>query len=269
MALCSDPSITFLNKFGYNVVKLPRKGIEPMDIIGKDSSTEWLGPLSSVWKSSLPVPAPSAPQPAVSVEGQKTDQLALSVGLKVLANALAAFGASVPSLEVAYKQARNVQFQFTNVTSTSVAPLSAGNYLASGDLNTANAVIQHYFLDGSAHAFLIFDVLKSDTISVKATDSNGVEVKVDVPQIQAMLSVNAGVNVTTSNDSTLSFKGPAPVTFGFKAFAMGYANGKWSLAGAKASGDMAFGAAAGAAGGGSSEPDQPPVLLTTSGLVNM
>jgi len=26
---CKDPSITFLNKFGYNVVKLPRTGIEP------------------------------------------------------------------------------------------------------------------------------------------------------------------------------------------------------------------------------------------------
>src|ERR1700722_5255378 len=31
-----DPSVTYLNKLGYNVVKLPRTGIEPMDVIGRD-----------------------------------------------------------------------------------------------------------------------------------------------------------------------------------------------------------------------------------------
>ena len=31
-----DPSITFLNKFGYNVIKLPRTGIEPLDVIGRE-----------------------------------------------------------------------------------------------------------------------------------------------------------------------------------------------------------------------------------------
>ena len=34
-----DPSVTFLNKFGYNVVKLPRVGIEPLDLIGMDETT--------------------------------------------------------------------------------------------------------------------------------------------------------------------------------------------------------------------------------------
>jgi hypothetical protein len=50
MAKKKDPSITFLNKFGYNVVKLPRAGIEPMDIIGKDDTIQWLGP-SDRWAS--------------------------------------------------------------------------------------------------------------------------------------------------------------------------------------------------------------------------
>jgi hypothetical protein len=97
-----DPSVTFLNKFGYNVVKLPRVGIEPLDVIGMDETTQWLGPLSAVWKSSVPVPEPSKPRRAAPVNGQKTDQLDLSFGLKILGNALAAFGASVPSLDVAY-----------------------------------------------------------------------------------------------------------------------------------------------------------------------
>ena len=40
-----DPSVTYLNKLGYNVVKLPRTGIEPMDVIGRDQTVQWLGPI--------------------------------------------------------------------------------------------------------------------------------------------------------------------------------------------------------------------------------
>src|SRR5688572_13471339 len=97
-----DPSVTFLNRFGYNVVKLPRVGIEPLDLIGRDETTQWLGPLASVWKSTEATPTPSAPRPAAPINGQKTDQLQLTFGLKILANSLAAFGASVPALDVAY-----------------------------------------------------------------------------------------------------------------------------------------------------------------------
>ena len=82
MAKKKDPSITFLNKFGYNVVKLPRVGIEPMDVIGKDDTTQWLGPIRSVWSSTAPEPTPSAPRPAVAVNGQKSDALDLSFGMK-------------------------------------------------------------------------------------------------------------------------------------------------------------------------------------------
>jgi hypothetical protein len=56
-----DPSVTFLNRFGYNVVKLPRAGIEPMDVIGRDDTTQWLGQFSSVWKSTTAPPVPTPP----------------------------------------------------------------------------------------------------------------------------------------------------------------------------------------------------------------
>ena len=103
------------------------------------------------------------------MNGQRTDALDLSVGFSVLANALAAFGASVPSLNVAYKSAHAVQFAYSNVTSTSVAPFDAGNYLAQGTLRTDNPVVRNYFLNEKSRAFLIVEVLKSDSITVSAT----------------------------------------------------------------------------------------------------
>ncbi len=240
MAKKTDPSITYLNKFGYNVVKLPRVGIEPMDVVGVDEAPQWLGPLSLVWTSGVPAPEPGAPRPAAAIVGQKTDRLELAFGLKILANALAAFGATIPSVDLAYHRARKIQFSFTNVTSAAVAPLAAGNYLAGGTLNTNNPVVQHYFMGDDAEAFLIVDVLKSDSITATATDENGVEVGVDVPSIQAAVGAKVSVKSQNSADSTLTYAGQTPVTFGFIVDRIEYNGTRWSLSGAAPSGGVAF-----------------------------
>jgi hypothetical protein len=252
-----DPSVTFLNRFGYNVVRLPRAGIEPLDVIGRDETTEWLGPLSSVWTSAVAVPAPSPPRPAVAVNGQKTDKLDASFGLRILANALAAFGAAVPSLEFAYRGARTIQFSYSNVTSTVVPPFEAGNYLARGTLKTDNPVVRRYFLDQESEAFLILDVLKSDSITVTAADENGRELAVDVPTIQGMIGAAVSVKSAGAANSTLTFSGPAPVTFGFMLDAIEFDGSRWSLRGAAPSGGLALASGAAAAG-----VDAPaPILL--------
>jgi hypothetical protein len=254
-----DPSVTFLNKFGYNVVKLPRVGIEPLDVVGIDEATQWLGPLSSVWKSTVAVPEPSAPRPAAPVNGQKTDKLDIGFGLQILSNALAAFGAAAPSLDLAYKRARKVQFSYTGVTSTVVSPLEAGNYMASGTLNTDNPVVQHYFMQPDSQAFLIVDVLKSNSITVTALDEHGTEVGVDVPAIEGIVGANVKVKPGGTNSSSITFSGKKPVTFGFAVDEIMFENGKWSLAGAAPSGGLAFATAPGGAGAATTSP----ILLGT------
>ena len=267
-----DPSVTFLNRFGYNVIKLPRVGIEPLDIIGRDDTTQWLGPLASVWKSTVPVPAPSGPRPAAPVNGQKTDQLQLNFGLKILANALSAFGATVPSLDSAFTRARNVQFSYTNVTSTVVAPLDAGNYLAAGTLNTANPVVTHYFTGEDTQAFLIVDVLKSDSLTVTATDERGAGVGLDVPAIQALVGAKVELKTAGSGASTITFKGQEPVAFGFIVDEIDYDGTKWSLRGAAPSGGLAFSTAASSGAAGSVAGGvvaETPILLGTGCRVRM
>lgn len=236
-----DPSITFLNKFGYNVIRLPRTGIEPLDVIGRDHAMQWLGPLAKVWTSSSPEPLPGPPHPAVAVNGQRTDALELSLGLSVLANTLAAFGVSAPSLNTAYKNAHAVQFTYTNVTSTSVSPFDAGNYLASGTLRTDNPVVKTYFCDERARAYLILDVLKADSITVTATDTNGIEVDVDLPHIEAIVDAKIGVKPSNSANSTITFTGTVPVTFGFAVQQIARQGDAWILHGAAPSAELSFG----------------------------
>jgi hypothetical protein len=262
MAICKDPSVTFLNRFGYNVVKVPRTGVEPMDVLGKDESMQRIGRLSSVWKTSSLEPKINPPSTAADVNGQKSDNLDLSVGLKVLANVLSAFGAAVPSLGFAYKHARKVQFGLANVISVSVDPLEVGNYLASGDLDTLNDVAAHFFTEDDAQAFVITEVLKSDTVVVTAKSNSGTEVKVDIPAIQQAVGINIGVNTSGSDDVSVTYKGRMAVTFGFKAFAIAYVDGRWRLHGVQPTGELAFEIAA--------ADEQPtPVIFNTMGLVRI
>lgn len=256
-----DPSVTFLNKFGYNVIKLPRTGIEPMDVIGRDQGMQWLGPLSKVWTSAGPQPLPSPPHPASAVNGQRTDALDLSLGLSILANTLAAFGASVPSLDVAYRSARSVQFAYTNVTSTSVSPFDAGNYLAQGSLRTDNPVVKNYFLGDKTRTFLIIEVLKSDSITVTASDSHGTEVGIDLPQIQGVVDAKISVKPSNASNSSITFTGPVAVTFGFSVQEIARIGDAWSLRGAAPSGDVAF--AVPSFGGSPAAPPADPLVFDT------
>jgi hypothetical protein len=257
-----DPSITFLNKFGYNVIKLPRTGIEPMDVIGRDQVTQWLGPLSKVWTSTGAEPLPGPPHPASAVNGQRTDALDLSFGLSILANTLAAFGASVPSLDVAYKSAHSVQFAYTNVTSTSVSPFDAGNYLAQGTLRTDNPVVKSYFLGEKTKTFLILEVLKSDSITVTAVDSHGATIGIDIPALQGVLSSKIGVSPSDSSNSSVTFTGPVAVTFGFSVQQIARQGDSWTLHGAMPSADIAFAVGDIGVAGKESEAANPMVFET-------
>ena len=264
MAKCGDQSIGKLNSKGYNVVKLPRAGIEPMDILGKDKkATEWLGGLPAVWNTTVALP-PVSTAPALDISGQQSNSLDLSLGLKMLGNVLAAFGASTPSLDAAYKKARTLTFTYGHVTSTTVQPLQAGNYLAGGTLNTANPVVRHYMLEDDADAFLIFDVLKSNEISVVATDEHGVEVNVDAGVIQGLVGAKVGVKTAGSSTTKLTYTGTVPVTFAFRAFEIAFNRGQWQLQGA-GSDELSFATTV----GGGSEPVGDPILLRPSGLINL
>ena len=257
-----DPSMTYLNKLGYNVIKLPRTGMEPMDVLGRDETMQWLGPIDTIWTSAVPRPLPGPSKPASAVNGQRTDALDLSVGLGILSNTLAAFGALAPSLDLAYKSAHAVQFSYSNVTLVSVAPFVAGSYLAKGDLQTDNPAVKNYFLSGKATAYLIVEVLKSNSITVTATDSHGVAVGIDLPAIEGVVDAKIGVKPSNSANSTITFTGPEAVTFGFAVQQIAREGDAWTLHGAAPSGDIAFGAPGAGPGHGG---DAPAATIFDSG----
>ncbi len=107
MGICKDPALTFLNHQGYDVVRHPRGGIGPLDVLGPDGkSLESLGSLDQVWHSNIAPPSAKPPQPGAGIEGRKTADLDLSVGISLLDTVLEGRGVTEPKLKSAYQNAK-------------------------------------------------------------------------------------------------------------------------------------------------------------------
>ncbi|MBA2356567.1 MAG: hypothetical protein H0V80_18100 [Acidobacteria bacterium] len=266
VALCKDPVTRELNKRGYNLVKLPRVGIEPMDVLGRDgTSVEKLGSISEVWTSSGPLPSVGAPTAVAGIGGERTSDLDVGIGLKLLADALAGLGGgiSLPSLSVAFKQARTVQFRFDNVESTSVTPFALGKYLASGTLDTSNVFVAPYFGNDETQEYIIFDVLKSDAISVTAKSERGTEVSADANALAGAVGANVTVKGSVTGSTEITFKGHAKVTFAFKVFEVVFEDGTWKPSGVAPGDGVEF------ALPGEDDEAGPAILLKPGQLVRL
>ncbi len=255
MAVCSDPRITYLNKLGYNVVKVPRSDLEPLHVLGRDNKAlDDLGQLSTIWTSSIAEPK-SAVAEATNINGSSTEDLKISVGLDILGSVLGAMGVKAPKLSVAYSKAKKLQFTFTNVKIVRVAPLEVGKYLSHGDLDTSSPFAS-FFLDHEREAYVVTEVMKSSSIKVTAKDEHGTKVSVDLPDIKQIVGASASVEPASSNDSELIYEGKEMLAFGFKVYGISFANGMWTIHGQPAKGGMAYAAA-----------HEPEAILLASGLM--
>src|SRR5262249_52769234 len=135
---CHDPTLDLLTAYGYNVVRLPKADIRPLQIlVRRGRELDRLGELTTLLRVGTNVPVPPIEQdvPAASISGQRTSDLKLGIGLSVLGNVLAAMGGSKLRLDVEYKQARTVAFEFPDVLEDKVEVAKLDQYLADADVD--------------------------------------------------------------------------------------------------------------------------------------
>lgn len=255
MGMCSDNSLTYLNGIGYNVVRVPRKGINPLDVLGRDGrSFERLGRLSQIWNSSVPVPEERPPEFAAAVTGQKTNEMTASIGMKLLYGILGSLGAAVPKLDFAFSNADSIQFTFGDVTVRGVDAFAVGSYLGNGDLSGEGPIFEQYFENDEAQTYVITEVLEAKSISVAAKDKRAGKIDMELPVIKQ--AVGASLNVTRASEGSggVTFSGSEPVVFGFKVFNIAF-DGKWRMSGAAPGPDLSFGVQA------------HPVLISNPGML--
>lgn len=273
-----DPSVSKLNDLGYNVIKVPRTDIAPLDLLGRDdpkSPLRKFGTISTFWKTSAPIPMPGPSSIAASLNNTHSNKLDLGFGLDLLTGVLAVFGASAPSLDLSHTSAKSLEFNYTGVTTVSIDTGILGDYLTDGALAFTNPETKHRFLsqgsDQGSEVYIITEVIRATSITVTATDDHGNGVSLSAPEINGVLGGKVSVKPSASTNSAVTFESattpPTPAAFGFKSLKLTWqpsaadpGKGIWNFADAD---DITFAVTATPGANAASEPATGPVVFNT------
>jgi hypothetical protein len=234
MGLCKDDAITYLQRLGYNVVRHPREGVAPLQLIGtQGGETLYLGGIERLL-AGVPgaLPAIRRDEVAAGIQGQRSSKLDVAIGLSLLQSVVSALGGNV-GISAGYRGARTIQFVFDRVLSDSVEPLELGNYLRDGEIDVGNLLLQQYVL-GKGRLFVITRTVKTDKFLVNAYAKKGVAATLDVPAIQDLVSGGVRVAASAEGTGTVAYQGDRQLVFGFQCFEVGVADGVLALMQARA-----------------------------------
>ncbi len=145
-----------------------------------------------------------------------------------------------------------------------IDPFVIGNFLAKGDLKGGPFVKRYFTGQKHVEALIVTEVLQSKSIGVTGKKDSGVEVGVNVPQIQATLGAKINVALATGSQSEVVYTGQEFLVFGYKAFGIGMVNGEWSIYGVDADAEYAF-----AAGPGGKSAARPDPIVDSNQLVDI
>lgn len=259
MAICHDQATLHLRSLGYNLLRNPSARVRPLELIGRQADTAYVGPLPRLMAQILgPAPDVHVDLPDADINGTVSSRLDFSIGANILVGIIGGMGGSL-GVHLDYTDADTLEFGFAGVSVDDVVPAEAARYLRSCAAHPGNPVLQQYVL-GSGDLFLVTRAAKSRTFTVKYERRDHQAAKVNVPVLRAALGSNIQVSESGEPDTTLTVTGPAPLVFAFQCFHVGVEDGALSLVSLRA--------------GGAAVGEETPVaesadLLTTSGLLSL
>lgn len=213
----SDPVLNLLKDFRYNVVRLPRTNIKPLQILQKEGNDLiFLGNASNLFTAgATPPPQISPDDPAGFINGQRSRDLKISVGLNILGGIIGAMGGSKLGLTAKYNQASTASFEFADVQVNNINTIELTQYLTGAKIN-ANVGPPAQLLEADK-LYIITSTVKSKKFTMEAKKSSGEALDVDVPVIQQAVGGSVGVSKASSSSSKVTYEGPTPLVFGFQA----------------------------------------------------
>jgi hypothetical protein len=229
MGICTDKSTNFLKNLGYNVVRVPREGISPLGLVGRQNGVSAnLGPLGDMFIQPTPtVPTVEAGLETAEINGEESSKLDLSVGINVLGTLIGAMGGNL-GVTTKYTNARKISFVYQAVVSDKVDPLKISQFIEQAQFNPGGPLMHQYVL-GNGRLFVISETIKSTEFTVKYERSEGVEASVEVPVIEQLIGANISVSASGASSGSVTFKGTKPLVFGFRCLELGVLEGKLRL----------------------------------------
>src|SRR5262245_34982415 len=227
--ICNDPFITYLKSFGYNVIRLPKADVKPLQVLVRQGNDlNRLGDLGTllVTGSSIQPPPVTENTRAANISGQRTSDLSIGVGLSIMASIIGAMGGSKLGLDTKYQQAKNAAFEFQDVYEDSVEVIKLDQYLADADVNPFSRYVAD--LLEADELFVTTATIKSTKFAVEAKKSDGAAIDLSIPDIQGIVGGNIKVSGATTVTSKVTYESSVPLVFGFQAVRLFYDQGRYT-----------------------------------------
>jgi hypothetical protein len=223
MAICKDKSISLLNDLGYNVVRYPKSGIEPLGFVVKQSNKyELVSKIQNLWISELEIPISKREQvPDLNII--ESNEIKGGFGIKTLLDIfkvnLNVNGLKDKSIKLVIINPQRVYCDFDSIA----------NFIRKGDVNIDNAVSDFIF-DGKSRVFVILETIVSSELKIIISGKSEAEAKVSAEELSENLNANVQFGSSNSNNNEIYFKSnDSAVTFGFKSSEIVFEDGKWSM----------------------------------------
>jgi hypothetical protein len=226
---CSDPFVNALRTVGYNIIRLPKADVRPLQLLYQNGKNlERLGAVTKLLTGgeNVPVPRISRDAQAVNISGTQTGQMKIGFGLSLLGMVIGSMGGSTLGIETEYKNAKTAAFEFLNVLEDKIEIIDLDKYLGDADINPASVYVSK--LLEADKLFITTAVIKSTKFTFEARDSGGVGIGVDVPAIQDIVSGNVKVGRETNSSTKIFYEGKTPLVFGFQAVRVFYNDGSYA-----------------------------------------
>jgi hypothetical protein len=225
---CKDSSITYLKSIGYNVVRIPKSDMHPLQMLIKQNGIlKPLGNVPSVFTpGAVSPPKIKRNSPVADLNGRHSSDLSAGIGISVLGNIIGAMGGSKLGLEAKFEKARTLSFEFLDIVEDSISVAELDKFLGDADVNAAGPyVTQLLEADG---VFVVTATIKSKHFTVEGKQKNKASVAVDVPEIKEIIGGNIDVDKKVAKSSKITFEGKTPLVFGFQAVQLMYEDGVYT-----------------------------------------
>ncbi|HZL88189.1 MAG TPA: hypothetical protein VFB96_07405 [Pirellulaceae bacterium] len=218
----ADPLVrTFLDKYGLNLLSIPRKEVQCGDLyVAQGSRVSTPGSMMYLLEPKPTLPAVVTDEALADLKGIISGSVSTEIGLGLMENLLTAFGASaiVQSLKAGYKSKRvsSIRFQFKNATRDHVDPLALGSAIKECQLDGS-----HPFVVPGNTYFLVAGVVRTRSISVIASDEQENAIEWDAGALQ-VADVAGSLAVEKTAQGELTYTGKSKLAIGVELYELRY-----------------------------------------------
>ena len=217
-----------LSDYGYNLVALPKAGIEPLTLLYKKD--DGLGSLGSPINKLFAIGNKAEPEilrdtEVPDIEGSAALTLDATGGVSILENLLAKLNMGKLGANLKLDSNNTVTISYQNVLEDKVELLDLDNFISESNPATAQFNTYKEKLENS-DLYVISAILKSNSFSITVEDKNGQHVDIEAT-VKGILGAKVDLTRNKNNSITLKHSNEKPVVFAFQAQRIIYDKKKW------------------------------------------